>query len=183
MRSSQKIPWRINHQIRAQEVRLIAEDGKQIGVLKMAEALAKSQETSLDLIEIAPNANPPVVKLANLGKFLYQEEKRKKKEERGQKGGDIKELRFSPFIGEADYQTRLKRVKEFLDEKNKVRLVVIFTTRQLGSKQFGYDLIARVVREGGEGISVDMEPKFLGKRLIAVISGGSRKIKNAETEN
>jgi translation initiation factor IF-3 len=179
--------WRINHQIRASDVRVIGPDGKQIGILKLTDALSEAEKHGLDLVEIAPLAKPPVVKIADLGKLRYEEEKKLKKEKKGQKGGDTKEMRFSPFIGEADYQTRLTRIKEFLSDKNKVRVVVKFGGRQMGSKDFGYQVLKRVLKDT-DPVNIDMEPKFLGRNLIMVISPTNKKIlkeepKNAKTEN
>lgn len=179
--------WRVNESIRAPEVRVIGYDGKQLGVMKIAEATEEARKKGLTLVEIAPNAVPPVAKIVDFGKFRYQEEKKLRSQQKKAKGGELKEMRFSPFIAENDYQVRINRVKEFLSEKDKVRLVVVFKRPQLGSKRFGYNLLKRVVDEFGESISIDMEPKFLGKLLMMVISPTSKKIekkeeKNAETE-
>jgi len=138
--------------------------------MKLSEALEKSRQEGLDLVEVAPNANPPVVRIVNLGKFRYQEEKKLKKLRKGQKGGDIKELHFSPFIAEADYNVRLSKIKEFLKEGNKVKVVVKFGGRQMGSKQFGYELLKKIFGQLGESITIDMEPKFLGRYLTTIIS-------------
>lgn len=165
-----KLFWRTDTQIYAPEVRLIGEDGKQAGVVKVTEALSKAKEAGLTLVEIAANAKPPIVKIVDFGKFRYAEEKKLRKQAKGSKGGELKEIRFSPFIAQADYETRLKRVKEFLEEKNKVKIVVVFLGRQMGSKPFGYKLIERIKGDLGENISVDMEPKFLGRHLITIIS-------------
>lgn len=165
-----KLFWRTDDAIRASEVRLIGSDGKQVGVVKTADALSKAKEEGLTLVEIAATAVPPVAKIVDFGKFRYQEEKKLKKQSKGAKGGELKEIRFSPFIGVADYEVRIKRVKEFLGEKNKVKVVVVFLGRQMNSKRFGYDLIERIKKDLGESISVDMEPKFLGRHLITIIS-------------
>lgn len=162
--------WRINEQISAPGLRVIGADGKQVGVMPRAEAIARAKELKVDLVEIASMATPPVAKLVDYQKFRYQEEKKLKAEAKKQKGGELKEIRFSPFIAENDYQTRLARVKEFLAEKNKVRLVVVFKGRQLGSKKFGYELFNKIQSELGEGISVDSDPKFFGRHLAMVIS-------------
>ncbi len=177
---SSSLYWRVDNNIRAPEVRVIGADGKQIGVLKTSEALKKAQKENLSLVEIAPLAKPPVVKIVDYGKFRYQEEKKARKVQKGVKGGDVKEIRFSPFIAENDYQIRLGRIKEFLGERNKVRLVVVFKGRQMGSKPFGYNLLKRIVNELAETISVDMEPKFLGRQLIMVVSPVGKK--NAKTK-
>lgn len=174
--------YRINNQIRSNELRVIAADGKQIGLMSLSDALNKAQELDLDLIEIAPLAKPPVAKLMELGKFKYEEEKKLQKEKKKAKPSDIKELRFSPFIAAHDYDTRIERIKEFLAENNKIRLVVNFTFRQLGSKQFGYDLLNKVVNTFHDQVVVDMEPKFLGKNLIMVISPTKKKLSSAQTK-
>lgn len=171
------------------EVRLIGSDGKQVGVVKIGEALKMAKDEGLTLVEIAPTAKPPVAKIVEFSKFRYQEEKKAKAIAKKQKGGELKEIRFSPFIAEGDYNTRLKRVKEFLAEKNKVKIVVVFMGRQMGSKPLGYSLIERIQKELGETIAVDMPPKFLGRHLVTIISPTVKKInngeikENAETEN
>ena len=177
----------MNERISAQELRVLDFEGKQIGVLKKEEALKLAKEQNLDLIEIAPNATPPVAKIINFGKFKYQEEKKAKEASKKAKPSDLKELRYSPFMGEGDYQTRHKRIDEFLKEKHKIKLVVYFKVKQLGSKQFGYDIFNRILRDLGEGINVDMKPKFLGRNLIMIISPtniyGKDKSKNKEVGN
>ncbi len=162
--------WKINNQIRASEMRLIGPDGKQIGVLSRDEALEKRKETGLDLVEIVSKTNPPIVKLIEYDKFRYQEEKKLKEQKKKENKTELKEIRFSPFIAEGDYQTRIKRVREFLDEGNKVRIVVVFKGRHLDSKKFGYELIGRVIDQFRDRIAIDMEPKFIGRHLAAVIS-------------
>ena len=161
---------KVNNQIRAPKVRVIGPDGKGVGILGISEAIEKARKLNLDLVEIAPQAKPPVAKIVDLGKFKYQEEKKLRKEKKGSKGGETKEIRFSPFIGDADYLNRIERIREFLEEKNKVRVVVKFGGRQMGSKKYGYDLLDRVFTEFGDGINIDMQPKFLGRHLTCVIS-------------
>ena len=140
-----KLTWKINNQIRAPEVRVIGSDGRQEGILKIDEALKKAQEEELDLVEIAPTAKPPVVKIVELGKFRYEQEKKLKKEKKKTKASELKEVRFSPFIAEHDYSTRIEKIRDFLGESNKVRLVVVFKGRHMDSKQFGYKLFKRVI--------------------------------------
>ena len=162
--------WRLNEKIPAAELRVLDFEGKQIGILKREDALAMAKEQGVDLIEIAPNALPPVAKIMDFGKFRYQEEKKLKEMQKKSKPSDIKELRYTPFIGEGDYQTRHNRIDEFFKDKHKVKLVVYFKVKQLGSKQFGYNIFNRILRELGEGVNVDMKPKFLGRNLIMIIS-------------
>jgi translation initiation factor IF-3 len=182
---SLKLTWKVNNQIHAPEVRVIGSNGKQEGILKINEALKKAQKEGLDLVEIAPTAKPPVVKIVELGKFRYEQEKKLQKEKKKTKASELKEVRFSPFIADHDYKTRIERVSEFLTESNKVRLVVVFKGRHMGSKDFGYKLFKRVLENFGDTVAIDMEPKFIGRHLIMTISPLKKvkKLKNAKTEN
>lgn len=185
-----KLYWRVNEQIRVPKLRVIGKDGKQIGVIEREKALSLAKKEGLDLVEIAPYAKPPVVKIVDLGKFRYEEEKKLRKQRKKTKTSGLKEIRFSPFIGEADYNTRLERIKEFLEEKNKVKVVVKFKGRQMGSKQYGYKVLEKLLANLEDTVTIDMEPKFLGRHLIMTISpiGKSNikkkeKKKNAKTKN
>ena len=165
-----KLYWLIDDRIKSPELRVISFDGKQLGILKTEEALKQAKEQGLTLVEVAPMAKPPVAKIVDFGKFRYQEEKKLKKEALKIKGSELKEIRFSPFIAENDYNTRLERVKEFLADKNKVKIAVVFKGRQLNSKQFGYDILKKIYQNLGDSIAIDMEPKFLGRHLVTIIS-------------
>ncbi len=167
--------WRTDYSIRASTLRVIGADGKLIGVLSKDEAIKKAKEAGLTLIEIAPNATPPVAKIADFGKFRYAEEKKIRAQQKKVKGGEVKEIRFSPFIADNDFKVRVGRIKEFFADKNKVRVVVVFTGPQMRVKQTGYLVIGRIKAEFGDTIVTDMEPKFLGKHLITVISPISKK--------
>ena len=168
--SNNKIFWRVNSEIRSPEVRVIGADDKQIGVMALEKAISKAKEAKLDLVEIAPKAKPPVVKIVDFGKFRYREEKKLRSQKKKVKQTELKEIRFSPFIGEQDYTTRINRVREFLKDKNKVRLVVKFKGRQMGSTKFGYNLLKKIEEEFDQTINVDMKPKFIGRHLTMVIS-------------
>jgi translation initiation factor IF-3 len=165
-----KYNFRLNNQINSPEVRVIGSDGKQLGVLKTGDALKKAQELELDLVEIAPLAKPPVAKIVDIGKFTYELEKKEKKERKKTKASELKEIRFSPFIGEHDYNVRITRIKEFFGNSNKVKVVVVFLGRQMSSKEFGYNLLERIQKEFEGMIAIDMKPKFLGRHLVMVIS-------------
>lgn len=186
-----KLFWRSDYQIRALKLRVVGADGKLIGEMTKEDAIKKAKEAGLTLVEIAPNATPPVAKIVDFGKFRYAEEKKAKAQAKGVKGGEVKEVRFSPFIGENDFATRIKRIKEFFAEKNKVRVVIVFTGPQMRVKHTGYEVINKVKAEFGESVQTDMEPKFLGKHLVTVISPTTKKVaklvqedkKNEQTEN
>lgn len=157
--------YRINQYITAPEVRLIDDEAKQIGVVSIGEARRMSQETGLDLVEIAPLAKPPVVKLIEFTKFKYQESKKLKAEKRGIKGGETKEVQMTPFISDNDYDTGVKKSIKFLTTGNKVRLNIKFQGRQIQRKEFGYDLIERYKKDLLEYATPEGEPKLMGKRL------------------
>ena len=178
-----KPTWKVNNQIRASEVRVIGSNGKQEGILKIGDALKKAQEEGLDLVEIAPIAKPPVVKIVELGKFKYEQEKKLQKEKKKTKASELKEVRFSPFIAEHDYKTRIEKIKEFLSDSNKVRLVVVFKGRHMGSKDFGYKLFKRILGDFEDTVAVDMEPKFVGRHLIMTISPLKKSIRVKDKES
>lgn len=179
----QKLFWRTDYQIRAPSLRVIGSDGKLIGVLSKDEAVRKAKSAGLTLVEIAPGASPPVAKIVDFGKFKYTEEKKARQQTKGVKGGEVKEIRFSPFIAENDFETRIERIKEFFAEKNKVRVVVVFKGPQMRVKHTGYEVINKIKAEFGESVTTDMEPKFLGKHLVTVLSYSNAKSKNKEVNN
>jgi translation initiation factor IF-3 len=164
-------------------VRVIDEKGKQVGVVDIKKALGLAQKANLDLVEIAPNAKPPVTKIVDLGKFKYDQEKKAKKQKKQTKAADLKEVRFTPFIASHDFDTRIERVKEFLAEKHKVRITVRFKGRQMNSKKFGYDLTNKVLNIFKDKVTVDMQPKFVGRNLIMVISPTGKGTSNAKAKN
>lgn len=174
--------WRTDYSIRASRLRVVGEDGKLIGEMSKDEALARAKEKGLTLVEIAPNAEPPVAKIVDFGKFKYAEEKKARAQAKGVKGGGVKEIRFSPFIAENDFQTRIERIKEFFEDKNKVRVVVVFKGPQMRVKNTGYQVIARIKEAFGDNIVTDMEPKFLGKHLITIISYAKSKKQESTTK-
>ena len=162
--------YRINHQIGAKQVRLLNEDGTQVGVVSIEEARKKAAELATDLVEIAPQAQPPVVKLIDFKKFKYQQAKKEAAEKKKQKGGELKEIIFTPFMAENDFQYRLKRIEEFLSENNKVRLVVMFKRIQLQHKEFGYDIMNKITSALSHISTVDQPPKLIGRKISMTLT-------------
>jgi len=158
--------YRINRQITAPNLRLLDEEGKQINVVTLAEAIQLSQESGLDLVEVASRAVPPVVKLIEYSKFKYQEAKKAKAEKKGMKGGETKEIQMTPFIGQGDYDTRIKKAKEFLATGNKVKLSIKFQGRQIQKPEFGHQLVERFKNDLAEFSAPEGTPKLIGKRLL-----------------
>lgn len=166
---SQKF-YKINRQITAPTLRLLDEDGKQINVVSLAEAVQLSQESGLDLVEVASSANPPVVKLIEFSKFKYQEAKKAKAEKKGMKGGETKEIQMTPFIGQGDYDTRIKKAKEFLTTGNKVKLSIKFQGRQIQKPEFGHNLVEKFKNDLAELAAPEDSAKLIGKRLLITFS-------------
>lgn len=175
--------YRINHQISAPEVRLLDEDGKQIDVMSTYDARRQAQETGLDLVEIAPLAKPPVVKLISFSKFRYQESKKLKAEKKGAKGGEMKEIQMTPFIGASDYETRIKRALKFLSTGNKIKLSIKFQGRQIAHKEFGYNLVEKFKNDLKEIAIPEGEAKLMGKRLMLTLTPSKKKLSTKNEES
>jgi len=162
--------YRINQYIQAKEVRVVDETGKQVGVMPIFTAIQKAREAGVDLVEVAANAKPPVAKIIDFKKFKYLEAKKEREEKKGQKGGELKEVRFTPFIAQNDLNIRVERIKEFLQENNKVRVIVRFSGRQITKKDFGFKVINRVLESLGDLAEKEGEPRFLGRDLFLTIT-------------
>ncbi len=176
--------YKINRQITAPTLRLLDEDGKQINIVTLAEAFQLSAESGLDLVEVASNANPPVVKLIEFSKFKYQEAKKAKSEKKGIKGGETKEIQMTPFIGQGDYDTRVKKAAEFLTTGNKVKLSIKFQGRQIQKPEFGYQLVERFKSDLSEFSAIEGTAKLIGKRLIVTFGPVKKvKINNEKSES
>lgn len=166
--------YRLNYQIQSPQLRLLDEEGKQIGVVTKLEALQKAKELELDVVEIAPNAKPPVAKLIDFKKFKYQEAKKEREARKSQKHVGVKEVRLRPFIGAHDFDTRLARGKEFLDEGNQLKINVAFKGREITRKEFGFTVINRFIA-ALPSIKVVREPKMLGRVLEAMVVNDKKK--------
>jgi translation initiation factor IF-3 len=158
--------YNLNQYIRAAQVRVIDEQGQQIGVMTKDEALFRARQKGLDLVEVAGNVTPPVCKIIDFKKFKYQEDKKQKAGKKRKVGQETKEIRFTPFIAQNDFNIRIERSKEFLNEGHRVKLTVRFVGRQLSHKEFGYELIKKATAQLQEVGKIDGEPKWLGKMLI-----------------
>lgn len=160
--------YRLNYQILSPQIRLLDEAGKQIGVLSKIEALQKAKELGLDVVEVAPNAKPPVAKLIDYKKFKYQEAKKERESRKSQKNVGVKEIRLRPFLGTHDFDTKRKQAQEFINDGNQVKVSVIFRGRELMRKQFGYDMMKRFF-DSLELAKVAREAHMEGKALVAML--------------
>lgn len=169
------VQYRTNNQIQAKEVRLLREDGTQFGVVSKETALEEAKKINVDAVEIAPMANPPVVKLIDFKKFKYQLAKKEQAAKASQKKVDLKEIRLTPFMAENDFQVKINRAKEFLSDGHKVRVTVKFTGRQLSKKEFGGQIMDRAFNALSDISVVDQPAKWVGRQLIATISPTKKK--------
>ena len=169
--------YRINYQIQSPQIRLLDDTGKQIGIVSKIEALQKAKELGLDVVEIGPNAKPVVAKLIDYKKFRYQEAKKERDAKKTQKNVGVKEIRLRPFIGQHDFDTRLRKALEFLEHGNQVKVNVMFKGRELGRRQFGFEVLNRFIKDLGV-VKLVREPRMEGRVLAAMVVSD----KKAETK-
>lgn len=161
-------------------MRVVDEEGAQLGVMTRAEALQAAQDAELDLVEISPNASPPVAKIVNWGKFNYQRTKQQQKNRKTSKTLEMKQMRFGLKISEHDLGVKLRKVSGFLEEGHKVKISIMYRGRELAHKDIGFTLAAKVIELLGENIAVDQQPQLNGKQLTFVVrSTGHAKSKDA----
>ncbi len=172
----------MNHQIRATSLRVIDEDGNQIGVLSKQEAIRMALDQDLDLVEISPNANPPVAKIVDWGKYNYQRTKQLQKNKKNSKALEVKQMRFGLKIGEHDLDIKLKKISQFLEQGHKVKIAIFYRGRELAHKDLGFNLANKVIEKLGSSINVDQQPTFAGKQLIFVIRGNGQIKKESKGE-
>ena len=161
---------RINDRIRGREVRLIGANGEQLGVVHTREALARAQEAALDLVAIAPTAAPPVCKIMDYGRFKFEQSKKDRDAQRKSRAGDLKGMRMSPKIGEHDFQVKARRVKEFLQEGNKVRVAMWFRGREMAHPKVGEVLLVRLAHLVADVGTVEGTPKLEGRNMIMILA-------------
>lgn len=169
-RQQDKKFYRTNERIFATSLRVLDSTGVQIGVMQKQEALEKAKSEGLDLVEIAPLAKPPVAKIIDFKKFLYQEEKKKREEKKKAKVSETKEVRLGPFMSDNDLAVMIRRSKDFLEDGDKVRLVVKFAGRQITHPEFGERVLEKVITELSDISKVEKEKKLEGKQMISIIS-------------
>ena len=159
---------RINEQIRVREVRLVDEEGGRNGIISTREALELAKERDLDLVEVSPNANPPVCKILNYGKYRFEQEKRLRDSRKAQKALKLKEIRMQPKIGAGDLDTKAKHVQEFLDEGDKVKVTIRFRGRELAHTELGYDVLNEVLKRLTEGSYTIEKPAAMEGRFMSM---------------
>lgn len=160
---------RVNEKIFAKTLRIIGPEGEQLGIFPKELALKKADEAELDLVEVAPQANPPVCRIMDFSKYRYEQEKREREVKKHHRQAQLKEIRISPRIDVHDYEIKLKHVKEFLEKKHKVRIRMYFRGRELAHKDLGKRVIERLIQDIDKTGKIDKEPIMLGKALVLVL--------------
>jgi translation initiation factor IF-3 len=165
---------RINDRIRAREIRVIDENGEQLGILPPFEALKIARERGLDLVEVSPNAVPPVCRIQDYGRFLYEKEKSERAARKKQKVIVVKEVKFSVTVDEHDYQTKKNQAVKFLTGGDKVKASLRFRGRQMAHRDLGYNIINRLIQDIGEVGVVEFMPRMEGTILHAILAPNKR---------
>jgi len=181
---------RINERIRAREVRLVAPDGEQIGIKPLPEALTIARSMGLDLVEVAPEARPPVCRIMDYGKFKYENAQRAKESRRKSSHGSLKEMKYRPKISIGDFNTKTRKVEKFLGQGNKVKITIMFRGREMAHPERGMEILDRVADAVSHVGKVDQTPKLDGRNMTMVLSpdkraqaAASRRERENESEN
>ncbi len=161
---------RINNEITAPQVRLVDEEGEQVGVLPVKDALQKAVEAELDLVEIAPNAKPPVCRIMDYGKFLFEQNKKRHAAKKKQKLVHVKEMKFRPGTDEGDYQVKLRNLTRFLEEGDKAKVTLRFRGREMAHQDLGHKLLKRIETDLLEYGTVEQFPKMEGRQMVMILS-------------
>lgn len=161
---------KINEAIRARDVRLIDENGQNVGVVSKIDALARAEQAGFDLVEVSPDADPPVCKILDYGKFKYQEQKKAAEARKHQKTVEIKEIKMRPGIDDHDYEVKMRAIKRFFEEGDKVKVTLRFRGREMAHQQLGMNVLIRVKNEVEPIAKVESEPRFEGRQMVMVLA-------------
>ena len=161
---------RINDQIRVREVRLITETGDNIGVVPIIEARQRAVDTGLDLVEISPDANPPVVKILDFGKYKYELQKKANEAKKNQKIVELKEIKVRPGIDDHDYDVKMRSIKRFFEEGDKVKVTLRFRGREMAHTNLGMDVMKRIKVDVETIAKIESEPRFEGRQMVMILA-------------
>jgi translation initiation factor IF-3 len=161
---------RVNEEIRISQVHLIDKDGANLGNVSTAEALAKAQEAGLDLVEISPNASPPICKILDYGKFKYQEQKKAAEARKKQKVVEVKEIKYRPMIDDHDYDVKMRSMKRFFEEGDKVKVTLRFRGREMAHQELGTRLLERVKEDVSKMAKIEMDARLEGRQMVMVLA-------------
>ncbi|PKL31162.1 translation initiation factor IF-3 [Candidatus Saccharibacteria bacterium HGW-Saccharibacteria-1] len=160
---------RINQEIKAEQLRVIGPSGEQLGIMSLSEALKIAEEAGVDLIEISPNANPPVVKVVDWGKYQYQKTKEQQKNRKHAKAVELKQIRMGLKIGANDLEIKLRKIREFLQVGHKVKILIFFRGREMAHQELGYEMIEKIASKLEEEAIIEQKPQMAGRNLSIVV--------------
>jgi translation initiation factor IF-3 len=161
---------RVNERIRAREIRVVDDEGKQLGIMPPFEALKVARERGLDLVEVSPTANPPVCRIINYGKYLYQLSKRQHEARKHQRSVELKEVKFRPRTSEHDFQTKRNHIVAFLKDGSKVKATIMFRGREMAHRDLGWQMMQRLIQELDDVGQIESRPKQEGPNLSAIVA-------------
>ncbi|MDZ4323380.1 MAG: translation initiation factor IF-3 [Alphaproteobacteria bacterium] len=161
---------RVNEKISSLKVRLVDENGEMVGVLSQKEALERAYKAGLDLVEVSPNADPPVCKILDYGKYKFEEQKRRAEMRKKQKVIEIKEVQLRPGIDKHDFEVKMRSARKFIDDGDKLKVTLRFRGRELSHQELGMDVLKRVKETPQDIAKVEHDPKFEGKRVIMILA-------------
>ena len=161
---------RVNHQINVPEVRLVREDGSMAGVVSTRAAISMAADAGLDLVEVSPNATPPVCKILDFGKFKYEQQKKKNEAKKKQKVIEIKEIKVRPNIDENDYQVKMRAMKSFIEEGDKVKVTLRFRGREMAHQEIGVRVLERIKNEMDPTSKVEQMPRMENRQMVMVLT-------------
>jgi translation initiation factor IF-3 len=166
---------RLNNDITATEVRLIGADGEQVGIVSIEEAMRAAGDASLDLVEIVPNAEPPVCRIMDYGKFVFEAKKQKQEQRKKQKQVQVKEIKFRPGTDIGDYNVKLKNLRKFLENGDKCKVTMRFRGREHAHRELGLEVLERVEKDLEEISQVEQRPMMEGRQMVMVLGPGKKK--------
>lgn len=160
---------RINESIRSRELRVVGADGEQLGIMSRQDALKLAEEAGVDLVEISPNAAPPVAKIVDWGKYQYQKMKEQQKNRKSSKQSELKQMRFGLKIGSGDLEIKLRKIRSFLAAGHKVRIQIFYRGREMAHKELGYEMIDKIVALLEDDAILEQKPQMAGRNLSIVV--------------
>lgn len=161
---------RINHLIKVPEVRVIGAEGEQLGILKTSEALRQARDGGYDLVEVAPTAEPPVCRIMDHGKFKYEQSKKEHRMRLNQKSTQVKEVKFRPRTDKHDMETKIRHIRDFLEDGNKTKITIMFRGREMANRELGFKAIEKVIEELKGVGNIENPPRMEGRNLYMVVS-------------
>jgi len=172
---------RVNRRIRVPEIRVIGEDGEQLGIMPTIQALRRAESVNLDLVEVQPRAKPPVCKIMDYGKYKYEQARKLAESKKKQQQIELKEVKFRPKTGDHDFDVKVKNLKRFLEKGNKGKVTVMFRGREIVHPDIGREMLNRVIQALGDEATIEQHPRLEGRQMVMIVApgrGGSKKPSN-----